>query len=86
MPDPEKTTTGSAVARSSAASAASTTAGSDESSALARLLTEVLTRVQREGGFSPPPLSEKATEAIVRYQITSAALNPVPRAPSAPLT
>ncbi len=83
MPDPEKTTTSTAVARGSAASAAS---GSDESKALARLLTEVLTRVQRDGGFSPPPLSEKATEAIVRYQINSAALNPVPRAPTSPIT
>jgi hypothetical protein len=46
----------------------------------------VLTRVQRDGQFSSPPLSEKAAEAIVRYQITSAALNPVPRAVTAPLT
>lgn len=83
MPDPEKTTASTAVARGSAASA---TSSSDESSALARLLTEVLTRVQRDGGFSPPALSEKATEAIVRYQITSRALNPVPRTPIAQLT
>jgi hypothetical protein len=83
MPDPEKTTASTAVARSSAASAANAT---DESKALARLLTEVLTRVQRDGAFSSPPLSEKAAEAIVRYQITSAALNPVPRATTTPLT
>ena len=83
MPDPEKTAANTAVARGSAASA---TSNSDESRALARLLTEVLTRVHRDGGFSSPALSEKATEAIVRYQITSRALNPVSRTPPAQLT
>ena len=45
---------------------------------LARLLTDVLTRVRDESAFRAPPLHPKAVDAITAYEIMSAALNPSP--------
>lgn len=50
----------------------------NESESLARLLTDVLTRVRDESGFRSPPLHPKAVEAIATYEVMSAALNPSP--------
>jgi hypothetical protein len=66
MPDPEK-------------AVATVATSTDNADALARLLTQVLTRVQRDGAFPTVQLGDKAEEAVIRYQIASAALNPQPR-------
>jgi hypothetical protein len=49
-----------------------------DTESLARLLTDVLTRVREDSSFRPPPLGPKALAAIAAYEVMSAALNPLP--------
>jgi hypothetical protein len=85
MADPTKTA-GAAVPATAPRTAVATTGStggggydSGDTTAIARLLTDVLTRIQRDTVFTNA-LSDRAQDAIDLYEITSVALNPQPRA------
>jgi hypothetical protein len=88
MADPTKTagaTVPATVSRTAAATSSSDGGGysSGDTTAIARLLTDVLTRIQRDTVFTNA-LSDKAQDAIDLYEITSVALNPQPRSTTGP--